>query len=151
MHEPIEIRHITAGKEDYMDLLFLADEQQDMIDKYLYRGDLFALYQGDLKAVAVVTQEDTDTCELKNLATATCYQGQGYGRKMVEYLFGYYQGKYKTMLVATGDSPLTVPFYEHLGFVYSHRLPNYILEHYDHPIFEAGQQLTDLIYLKKQL
>jgi hypothetical protein len=34
-----------------MDLLLLADEQENMINKYFYRGELFALYDGDLKTV----------------------------------------------------------------------------------------------------
>ncbi|MDF3005633.1 MAG: glyoxalase [Oscillospiraceae bacterium] len=35
----------------------LADEQESMIDKYLERGDLFALYDGTLKSVCVVIRE----------------------------------------------------------------------------------------------
>ena len=30
-------------KTKYMDLLIIADEQINMIEKYLYRGDMFAL------------------------------------------------------------------------------------------------------------
>ena len=36
----MDIRLITENKEDYMPLLLLADEQIDMIEKYLYRGEL---------------------------------------------------------------------------------------------------------------
>jgi len=32
----------------------LADEQENMIDKYLPNGDLFALYDDDLKSICVV-------------------------------------------------------------------------------------------------
>jgi len=45
----IEIIEITQNKEKYMDLLLLGDEQENMIKKYLYRGELFALYDEDLK------------------------------------------------------------------------------------------------------
>jgi len=41
---------ISDNKKDFLDLLLLADEQEDMIDKYLYRGVLFALYDDDLKS-----------------------------------------------------------------------------------------------------
>lgn len=51
----------------------------------------------------------------------------------------------------TGDSPLTVPFYEKCGFVRSHRIPNFFTEHYDHPIYEAGVQLVDMVYLRRNL
>ena len=55
------------------------------------------------------------------------------------------------MLVGTGDSPLTVPFYEKSGFVRSHSIKNFFIDNYDHPIFEGGVQLTDMIYLQKKI
>ena len=54
----MEIRKIQENKTDYMNLLLLGDEQENMIDKYLHRGELYALYDGDLKTVCVVTKED---------------------------------------------------------------------------------------------
>ena len=32
------IKQVMKGKKEYIDLLLLADEQEDMIDKYLERG-----------------------------------------------------------------------------------------------------------------
>ena len=58
---------------------------------------------------------------------------------------------YEILQVGTGDSPLTVPFYEACGFVRSHTIPGFFTEHYDHPIFEGGELLTDMIYLQKKL
>ena len=37
----------------YMDLLLIADEDVRMIEKYLSRGEMFALCDGDLKAPLV--------------------------------------------------------------------------------------------------
>jgi ribosomal protein S18 acetylase RimI-like enzyme len=79
------------------------------------------------------------------------YQRKGYGTAIIKFLLEHYQGKYAEMIVAIGDSPITVPFYESCGFVVYKRLKNYILEHYDHPIFENGIQLFDLVYLKQNL
>lgn len=42
----------------------------------------------------------------------------------------------------------TIAFYKNCGFVYSHRIPNFFTDNYEHPIFEAGKQLKDMIYLK---
>ena len=50
------------------------------------------------------------------------------------------------MQVGTGDSPLTVPFYEKCGFVRSHNIPNFFTDNYDHPIYECGLQLIDDCY-----
>ncbi len=145
------IRLIPENKKQFLDLLLLADEQESMIDRYLERGDLFALYDGDLKSVCVVVAVDSSTCELKNIATYEKYQGQGYGRALIDYLFDYYKDTYKTMLVGTGDCPSILSFYKRCGFELSHRVKNFFTDHYDHPIFEEGVQLVDMVYLKREL
>ena len=142
---------ISDNKKDFLDLLLLADEQEDMIDRYLDRGALFALYDGDLKSICVVTDEGNGTFEIQNLATYPQFQGKGYGRCLINYVCDYYKDKGTAMMVGTGDSPPTVSFYENSGFVFSHRVENYILEHYNEPIFENGVQLKDKIYLKRNL
>ncbi len=47
----MKIEKITENKKKFLDLLLLADEQENMIDKYLPVGDLFALYDDELKSV----------------------------------------------------------------------------------------------------
>ena len=42
------IVRITENKKRFLNLLLLADEQESMIDKYLERGELFALYDRPL-------------------------------------------------------------------------------------------------------
>ena len=39
----MNIQLITEGKKDYMDMLLLADPQEDMIEKYLGKGEMFIL------------------------------------------------------------------------------------------------------------
>ena len=70
---------------------------------------------------------------------------------MIEFLAEKYKGKYSVLQVGTGDSPLTVPFYEKCGFIRSHRIKNFFTDNYDHPIFECGIQLVDMIYLQRKL
>jgi GNAT superfamily N-acetyltransferase len=134
-----------------MDLLLLADEQEDMIEKYLDRGTLFALYDDGLKSICVVTDEGDGNFELQNLATYKQFQGKGYGTHVVKHIFEYYKGKGTTMYVGTGDIPFTVSFYEHCGFIYSYRLKNYFIEHYRKPMFEDGIQLKDKVYFQRNL
>ena len=61
----------------YMDLLLIADEEVRMIEKYLSRGEMFALRDGDLKALCVVTEESPGVYEIKNFVTVPKYQRQG--------------------------------------------------------------------------
>ena len=147
----VTIKHITENKKQFLDLLLLADEQEDMIDKYLPQGDLFALYDGDLKSVCVVVHIDSETCELKNIATYEKYQGKGYGRALIRYISEFYCSDYKTMLVGTGETNAILSFYRSCGFEPSHRIKNFFTDHYDHPMFEDNIQLVDMIVLKKNL
>lgn len=146
----MHIRLVKSDKKRFLDLLLLADEQESMIDRYIERGDLFVMEEkGEAKAVAVVTREGQGVYELKNLAVAPACQRKGYGRMMVEHVWHYYTDC-RTLLVGTGDSPLTLPFYHSCGFTYSHTLPDFFTRHYDHPIIEGGMQLKDMIYLKRE-
>lgn len=147
----MKIEKIIDNKKQFLDLLLLADEQENMIDKYLTEGDLFALYEGDLKSVCVVIPINSNTCELKNIATYAHYQGKGYGSALIKYISDFYKNDYKSMLVGTGETPAILSFYESCGFKKSHRLKNFFTDNYDHPIFEGDIQLVDMIYLKKEL
>jgi GNAT superfamily N-acetyltransferase len=144
----MEIKKIAENKEKFMSLLLLADEQESMIDKYLYRGELFALYDGDLKTVSVVTKENENVYEIKNIATHEKYQGKGYGKIMIKYIIESFKDKCNTLLVGTGESNKTISFYKNCGFVYSHTAGDFFTNNYDHKIFEEGRQLKDMIYLK---
>ncbi len=46
----VKIEKIIENKKQFLDLLLLADEQENMIDRYLPGGDLFALYDNGLKS-----------------------------------------------------------------------------------------------------
>jgi GNAT superfamily N-acetyltransferase len=140
-----------SEKIKYMDLLLIADEQIIMIEKYLSRGEMFALYDDDLRAVCIVTQEDADKYEIKNIVTVPKYQRKGYGHKLIAHIVDYYQKSGSELLVGTGDCPVILRFYESCGFVKSHVVKNFFINNYDHPIYEDGQQLIDMIYLKRSL
>jgi len=147
----VKIEKIIDNKKQFLDLLLLADEQENMIDKYLPSGDLFALYDDDLKSVCVVVAINSETCELKNIATYEQYQGKGYGRTLIKFISECYKNDYKTMLVGTGETPAILSFYNNCGFEISHRVKNFFTDNYNHPIFDGDIQLVDMIYLKKSL
>lgn len=148
----MQIQEVTTDKKRYLALLLLADEQESMIDRYLERGTMFVLADGgEVKGECVVTDEGDGVLELKNLAVEPACQRQGCGRALIEFLAANYRGQYAVLQVGTGDSPLTVPFYERCGFTCSHRVKNFFTDHYDHPIFEGGVRLADMVYLRREL
>ena len=144
----MEILEVKDNKEQYMDLLLLGDEQENMIAKYLQRGKLFALYEDyDLKTTAVVTKEGEDY-EIKNIATHKIYQRKGFGSAMIKHIIKYHESLCKKLLVGTGEVEKILLFYENLGFTYSHTVKDFFTKNYDHPIMENGVQLKDMIYMK---
>lgn len=138
-------------KIGYMDLLLIADEQISMIEKYLYRGDMFALRDEDLRAICVITQEQPGLFEIKNIVTVPKYQRKGYGQNLITFIVDYYKQFGRELSVGTGDSPTILRFYERCGFEKSHVVKNFFIDNYDHPMYEDGQQLVDMIYLKREL
>lgn len=147
----MNIIEVKENKKQYLDLLLLADEQEDMIDRYLDRGTMYVLVDGRPVSECVVTDEGNGVLEIKNIATVPEHQGKGYAKALVNYLVRQYAGCFSAIQVGTGDSPATVPFYEKCGFVRSHTVPDFFVEHYDHPIYECGVQLVDMVYLKRKI
>lgn len=148
----MEIVRITdKDKAKYMKLLLIADEQENMIEKYLYRGDMFALCDDGVKALCIVTQERTDVYEIKNIVTVPQYQRKGYGQHLISFIADYYKELGTELYVGTGDSPTILHFYKKCGFERSHIVKNFFIDNYDHPMYEDGHQLVDMIYLKRKL
>lgn len=142
---------VTDHKKQYLDLLLLADEQEDMIDRYLDRGTMYVLDDNGVKCECVVTDEGNGVLEIKNIATVPECQGKGYAKALIDFVVQKYKEHYTVLQVGTGDSPLTIPFYEKCGFVRIYSIPNFFTDNYDHPIFECGVQLVDMIYLQRPL
>ena len=147
----ITVRIIGENKTDYLPLLLLGDESESSIHTYLERGKLFALYDSDLKCVCLATDEGEGTLEIQNLATDERYQRQGYASKLIDYIAEHYRKSYDRIILGTGDVPGILYFYGRLGFEITHRIPNYFIDNYDHPMYEEGVMLKDKVYLERKL
>ncbi|OUP51049.1 GNAT family N-acetyltransferase [Lachnoclostridium sp. An181] len=147
----MKIKEVKDNKKQYLSLLLLADEQEDMIDRYIDRGVMYILEDAGIKGECIVTDEGNGILEIKNIAVGPAYQGKGYGKALIDFIAMRYRGRYSVLQVGTGDSPLTIPFYEKCGFTRSHSIKNFFTENYDHPIYECGVQLIDMVYLQRNL
>lgn len=146
------IRRVTENKRDYMELLLMGDEQVSMVERYLHRGELFVMEEdGRALAVCVITDEGGGTAELKNIAVAPEHRRKGLGRKLLSFAESACTGRFDRLVLGTGESPLTVPFYESCGYSYTHRIPGFFTENYDHPIYEGGVLLRDMVCFEKKL
>lgn len=142
-------REIKENKKQFLNLLLLADEQENMVDRYLESGRMFVLDDDGVKAECVVTDEGNGVLEIKNLAVEEAFHGKGYGRAMIEFIQRSFKEDYRVLRVGTGESPLTVPFYEKCGFVYKYRVKNFFTDNYNPPIIECGIMLRDMVYFEK--
>jgi len=147
----IVIKKEKENKEQYMDLFLEADPEKEMIEKYLKDGELFVLtYNEEVACVAVLTKINEDTCELKNIATVEKYRGQGYGKKMIKYLFDNNKQKYDKMIVGTTEN--NIPFYVKQGFdKYEKTIKNFFIDNYKEEIWDGDLQSIDMYYYSKNL
>ena len=82
----MEIKEIKEGKKEYLQLLMLADEQENMIDLYLDKGIMFILNDNGIKGECVITDEGNGILEIKNIAIDPKYQRKGYGKTLINFI-----------------------------------------------------------------
>lgn len=139
----------------FLDLLLLGDEQPEMVEKYIDKGRMIVLYDDACArpaGEAVVIKLHDGAFEIKNIAVDPCFQKRGYGSALIRHIQDLCSREGDCVLFAgTGDSPSTLGFYRKCGFEYSHTVKDFFTENYDHPIYEDGVLLADMIYLKKRV
>ena len=148
------VEKINSDKEQYIDLLLVADPFPALVSKYLEQGDLFIIrHEGEAVCAAVVVL-DGKIAEIKNLSTSPPFQKQGYGKRMVEFLVEYYKDA-QEIILATGGTGIPgkefyqLQFYRKCGFVESHIIRNFFVDNFPDPIIEEnGEQCVDMIYMK---
>lgn len=98
----MKIIEVKENKKQYLDLLLLADEQEDMVDRYLDNGKMYVLDDNGVKCECVITDKENDILEIKNIATVPEYQGKGYARALIEFIVNNYREQYAilTLLLA---------------------------------------------------
>ena len=79
------------------------------------------------------------------------YQGKGYAKSLIDFIVEKYREQYAILQVGTGDSPLTIPFYEKCGFVRSHIIPNFFTDNYDHQYMRMEYSWWIWCICKRQL
>ena len=113
----MRIEEIKMDKKRFLELLLLADEQENMIDRYLEDGRMFVLYDEEPKCEAVVIERSKTECELKNLATDPTHQGKGYGKAMMGFWEKEMQQRgHKMLLTSTQVDEEAQHFYRKLGY-----------------------------------
>ena len=82
----MKIKEIKENKKQFLPLLLLADEQEDMIDRYINKGTMYVFDDDGVKCECVITDEGKGVLEIKNIATEPEYQGKGYGKALIDFV-----------------------------------------------------------------
>jgi len=98
------IRQLRKDEKIPYDLLLLADETREVIDKYIFGSDIFVLEQESKTIAAYVLKlTDKNMVEIKNMAVAAECQGQGMGKLLLRDAVCRAKGKgVKTIIIGQG-------------------------------------------------
>ncbi len=148
------IRQLSKGEKIPYNLLLLADETIEAIEKYIFNSDLFVIEQGDkIIAVYALYISGEDEIEIKNIAVSEEHQGQGIGRLLLQDASNKALEKgFKTLLIGTPDSAFKqLRIYQKAGFEMFSVKKHFFTENYPEPIYENGIKLEDMVMLRKFL
>ena len=53
----MKVEQVFSDRKRFLDLLLLADEQEDMVDRYLDNGKMYVLDDNGVKCECVITDE----------------------------------------------------------------------------------------------
>ena len=136
-------------KKKNLDLLLLADPEEEAIDKYINDCEVFEFYYRDiLIGQGAIKQLSSTTYEIKNFAIYEKFHNCGYGKILINLLCKKYLENFKNIEILVGTSEQGVGFYKKCGFQFSHIIKDFFITNYKQPIFENGIQCKDMFYLK---
>lgn len=143
----------NAEKIPY-NLLLLADESVEAIDKYINDCDIYVLESNHtIIAVYALQVTNNETAEIKNIAVSERHQGQGIGKLLLkDASVRAIDNGFREILIGTADASIRqLDLYQEVGFEIFDKRSNFFIDNYPEPIFENGIQLKDMIMLRKIL
>ena len=144
------------GKEEEIpyDLLLLADETVEAINKYIFDSDIYVMEQdNNLIGIYVLCSLNKNETEIKNIAVSKAYQGQGIGRfLMQDAAIKAKEEACKSILIGTAVSAIKqISLYQIAGFEIFDVKCDFFTRNYPEPIFEDGLQLRHMIMLRQSI
>jgi N-acetylglutamate synthase-like GNAT family acetyltransferase len=146
---------IDSKEKIPFDLLLLADETIDAIEKYIYQSDIYTATEENSEPIAVFAlyKIDEKQLEIKNIAVSEELQGNGIGTFLIDHIKIIAKNDgYQSLIVGTPDCALKqIKFYEQNGFMKYDVRKDFYLKNYSKPIFENTIILRDMLMLKTEL
>ncbi len=152
--EQPRIRQLDKDEAIPYDLLLLANETVEAINKYIFDSEIYVLEQNSkIIAEYALLPLNKEEVEIKNIAVAADFQGQGIGKTLLKDATDRAKARgFKTIIVGTGDtSTKLLRFYHKEGFEVFGVRKGFFVDNYPKPIYDGEKQLKDMVLLKKEL
>ena len=148
----LQFQKVTAEQAP-MALLLEADPSESQVSKYLSNGDIYtACAHGDTVGVCVLTHLSASRLELMNIAVAPHCQGNGIGRKLLQFVIAEARkSQAQELVLGTGTFGYQLAFYQREGFRVVDIDKDFFLNNYDEPVMENGIQHKDMLRLQLTL
>lgn len=152
----IEIKKLAPDAPIPYNLLLLADETVESINKYLPQSEIYiASVAEEVQPIAVMAMQllNKDEIEIKNIAVATHLQSRGIGKYLIEKAVEIArQHKCNSLKVGTGDCGFRqISFYERNGFKKCGAIKNFFIDNFPESIYENGIMLKDMVILERDV
>jgi ribosomal protein S18 acetylase RimI-like enzyme len=152
----IIIRKVYSKHDLPFDLLLLADEKIEVIEKYIYDSEVYVATESeDSEAVAVfaLLKMNNSDIEIKNIAVTETLQNRGLGSFLISEIKRIAKlAKFENVIVGTPDRAVKqINFYEKNGFIKYDLKIDFFIKNYPAPIFDKGVMLRDMVMLKMKI
>lgn len=134
-----------------MELLLLADPEEQAIQAYITRSKCYAKeLDGKTVGTYVLLPTRPHTVEIMNIAVEETLQGKGIGQQLLQHAIQTSKELgYKIVEIGTGNSSIAQLYlYQKYGFRIVGIDKDYFTRHYDEPIFENGLPCRDMVRLQ---
>ncbi|MGR3763981.1 GNAT family N-acetyltransferase [Rossellomorea sp. NS-SX7] len=147
------IRESQNGRTEFIPLLLIGDESEEMIMNYLHDGDIYTIWdRGERIGIIHVLPHSPISAEIKNIGLLNGFQGKGIGKKVMKLLEEILvKDGVLDLSVGTANSSIeNLAFYQKCGFRIDEIKQDFFLQ-YPRPIVENGIRALDMLVLKKSI
>ncbi|WP_040996600.1 GNAT family N-acetyltransferase [Chryseobacterium oranimense] len=152
--ENFVFKKITSGMDIPYELLLLADETVEAINRYIFDSSIYVLNDGfeDITVMALHPNSNEEL-EIKNIAVIESYRNRGIGSILIDKTKEIARKNgYTTLTVGTSDTGFQqIKFYEKNGFIKKGIRKDFFTDNYPFPIYENGLQMRDMVVLAHDL
>ena len=150
----VTVRGLNENENIPYDLLLLADETIEAINKYIFDAEIYVCERNN-KTIATYVLKiiNNDSVEIKNIAVDIAFQGRGIGSSLLKNASENAAKRgFKSLFIGTGDNSFKqLALYQKSGFKEFKIIKDFFIDNYPEAIYENGKQLKDMVVLKKDI